>query len=90
MGPAAPQTQACDLRDASDRGLRRMLTFIEAFNNKLRSECLKAPWFMSLADAGEKLEDCRRHDNDDRPHSAIGYKVPSALHFADDATSPSS
>ena len=64
--------------------------FIEAFNSKLRSECLNAHWFMSLADASEKLEDWRRHYNDDRPHSAIGYNVPSALHFPGDATSPSS
>ena len=27
MGPAASQTQGYDLRDASDRGLRRMVTF---------------------------------------------------------------
>ena len=26
MGPAAPKTQTYDLRDASDRGLRRMVT----------------------------------------------------------------
>ena len=62
--------------------------FIEAFNSKLRSECLNAHWFMSLADAAEKLEDWRRHYNDDRPHSAIGYNVPSALHFPGGVTSP--
>ena len=62
--------------------------FIEAFNSTLRSECLNAHWFMSLADAAEKLEDWRRHYNDDRPHSAIGYNVPSALHFPDGVTSP--
>lgn len=45
--------------------------FIEAFNSKLRSERLNAHRFMSLADAAEKLEDSRRHYNDDRPHSAI-------------------
>ncbi|MFZ7094470.1 integrase core domain-containing protein [Primorskyibacter sp. 2E233] len=33
--------------------------FIEAFNSKLRSECLNAHWFMSLADAQEKLEGWR-------------------------------
>lgn len=33
---------------------------------------------MSLADAREKLEDWRRHYNEDRPHSAIGYNVPIA------------
>lgn len=53
--------------------------FIEAFNSKLRSECLNAHWFMSLADAREKLEDWHRHYNEDRPHSAIGYKVPFTL-----------
>lgn len=61
--------------------------FIEAFNSKLRSECLNAHWFISLADAAEKLENWRRYYNDDRPHSAIGYNVPSALHFPDGATS---
>ena len=45
--------------------------FIEAFNSKLRSECLNAHWFMILADAREKLETWRRHYNEDRPHSAI-------------------
>lgn len=40
---------------------------IEAFNSKLRSECLNAHWFMSLADAVEKLEDWRRRYNDDDP-----------------------
>lgn len=64
--------------------------FIEAFNSKLRAECLNAHWFMSLADATEKLEDWRRHYNDDRPHSAIGYNVSSALHFPDGVTSPPS
>ena len=33
--------------------------FIEAFNSKVRSECLNAHWFMSLDDAREKLETWR-------------------------------
>lgn len=37
--------------------------FIEAFNSKLRAECLNAHWFMSLSDAREKLEDWRRDYN---------------------------
>ncbi len=61
--------------------------FIEAFNSKLRSECLNAHWFMSLADAQEKLETWRRHYNEDRPHSAIGYNVPIALHYSGGAAS---
>jgi putative transposase len=47
-------------------------------------------WFMSLADAREKLEVWRRHYNEDRPHSAIGYNVPIAMHYPDGVTSPSS
>jgi putative transposase len=53
--------------------------FIEAFNGKLRQECLSAHWFLTLADAREKMEAWRRFYNEDRPHSAIGYKVPIAL-----------
>ncbi|WP_084713991.1 integrase core domain-containing protein [Thioclava pacifica] len=37
-------------------------------------------------DTLQKLEDWRRHYNDDRPHSAIGYNVTSALHFPDGVT----
>lgn len=32
---------------------------VQAFNSKLRAECLKVHWFMSLADARGKLEVCR-------------------------------
>ena len=53
--------------------------FIEAFNARLRAECLNAHWFLSLADAAEKLEVWRRDYNEQRPHSAIGNKVPAAL-----------
>ncbi|MBB1492728.1 transposase [Paracoccus sp. MC1862] len=64
--------------------------FTEAFENRLGSECLNRHWFISLADAAEKLENWRGRYNDDRPHSAIEYKVPSALHFPDGLTSPPS
>ena len=62
--------------------------FIEAFNSKLRAECLNAHWFLTLEDAREKLENWRRHYNEDRPHSAIGYNVPIALHNPDGVISP--
>ncbi len=62
--------------------------FIEAFNSKLRAECLNAHWFPSPADAREKLETWRRDYNDVRPHSAIAYKVPSALHNPGGVASP--
>jgi putative transposase len=62
--------------------------FIEAFNSKLRAECLNAHWFMDLADAREKLEAWRRDYNEVRPHSAIGYNVPIDVHIAGGAASP--
>jgi putative transposase len=39
------------------------------FNGRFRAECLNAHWFLSLADAREKMEDCR-------PHGAIDQKTP--------------
>ncbi len=65
-------------------------SFIEAFNSKLRAECLNAHRFMSLADALVKLEDWFRPYNEDRPHGAIGKNVPIAMHYRAGVTSPSS
>lgn len=53
--------------------------FIEAFNSKLRCECLNAHWFLNMQDACEKLERWRRHYNEERPHSAIGNIPPIML-----------
>jgi putative transposase len=64
--------------------------FIEAFNSKLRSECLNAHWFMSLDDARSKMEEWRRYYNEERPHSGIGQMTPVLLHNPGDAASPSS
>ena len=49
---------------------------IEAFNGRLRAECLNEHWFLSLEDARQKVESWRRHYNDDRPHSALGSLAP--------------
>ena len=64
--------------------------FIEAFNGRFRAECLNTHWFLTLADAAEKMEDWLRYYNEDRPHGAIGNKAPIHLHYREDATSPSS
>lgn len=53
------------------------------------SECLNAHWFLTLADAAEKLEAWRRYYNEERPHGAIGNKVPIMLTKSGGATSPS-
>ena len=63
--------------------------YIEAFNSKLRSECLNAHWFMGLEDTAEQLKAWRRDDNEERPHSAVGNNVPAALMKLPDASSPS-
>ncbi len=62
--------------------------FIEAFNGRLRAECLNAHWFLTLADAQEKLEDWRRYYNEDRPHGAIGNKPPILLQNPGGVSSP--
>jgi putative transposase len=54
--------------------------FIESLNGKFRAECLNASWFLSLDEARRKCEAWRRDYNEVRPHSAIGNKVPAALH----------
>ena len=53
-------------------------TLVEASSGST-AVCLSAHWFLTLADAREKMEAWRRFYNEDRPHSAIGYKVPIAL-----------
>ncbi len=62
--------------------------FAEAFNSRVRAECLAAHWFLSLADAREKLEAWRSHYNEDRLHGSIGQKPPIALHNSGGAASP--
>jgi putative transposase len=62
--------------------------FIEAFNGRLRAECLNTHWFLTLADAAEKLENWRRYYNEVRPHGAIGYKPPISLVNTGNAASP--
>ena len=49
---------------------------IEAFNSRFRQECLNEHWFLSVADAQEKVETWREHYNTERPHSALGNLAP--------------
>ncbi len=53
--------------------------FIEAFNGRFQAECLNTHWFLTLADAAEKLKAWRRYYNEDRPDGAIGNKPPISL-----------
>ncbi len=53
--------------------------YVEAFNGRLRQECLNASWFLSMADARHRIEEWRIDYNEDRPHSAIANLTPSAF-----------
>jgi putative transposase len=49
---------------------------VESFNGRLREECLNEHWFLSLDDAERNIEAWRRHYNESRPHSALGWATP--------------
>ena len=49
--------------------------YVESFNGRLRDECLNAR-FLSLTDAKAKIEAWRRHYNESRPHTALGWLTP--------------
>ena len=57
--------------------------FIEALNARVRAECLNASWFLSMADARDRIEEWRCQYNEDRSHSALSNLTPNA--FADQA-----
>jgi len=49
--------------------------FIESFNGRLRDEGLNVEWFVSLADARQKLAKFRAHYNHERPHSSLADRI---------------
>ena len=48
----------------------------ESFNGKFRDECLSLEWFRSRAEAKIVIEAWRKHYNNVRPHSSLGYLTP--------------
>ena len=50
--------------------------FIEAFNARVRQECLNRSWFLCLEDARAKIEAWRREYDTERPHGALGNLAP--------------
>ena len=48
----------------------------ESFNDKFRDECLSLEWFRSRAEAKVLIQTWRRHYNEVRPHSSLGYMTP--------------
>ena len=65
----------------------------ESFNGKFRDQHLSLQWFRNRADAKVSIEAWRRHFNEVRPHSSLGYLTPAAFkakHLADGAGGRSS
>lgn len=52
----------------------------KSFKGTLRDECLSIEWFRSRAEAKVVIEAWRRHYNDGRPHSSLGYLTPTEFH----------
>lgn len=50
--------------------------YVESFNARLRDELLNGEIFCSLREAQIIIEQWRRHYNQERPHSSLGYKPP--------------
>jgi putative transposase len=53
--------------------------FIESFNGSFRDECLNVNWFLSLADAQEKIAAFKDDYNGFRPHSALCGLTPNQV-----------
>jgi transposase InsO family protein len=50
--------------------------YVESFNARLRDELLNGEVFHTIAEARVLIERWRRHYNEERPHSALGYRPP--------------
>ena len=52
---------------------------VESFNGRLREECLNASWFGNLWEARQRIAAWKEEYNEERPHSALGYRTPAAF-----------
>lgn len=50
--------------------------FCESMNGKFRNECLNQPWFRTFDEARYEIDSWRKHYNNVRPHSSLGYQSP--------------
>ncbi len=50
--------------------------FCEAFNGRVRAECLNVSWFLSMTDAIDRIEEWKKHYSNDRPHTSLGNLTP--------------
>jgi putative transposase len=56
--------------------VRKPNQIIEAFNSRVRDECLNEHAFLDLKDAREKIDEWHWRYNNINPHSALGMKSP--------------
>ena len=49
---------------------------MEALNTRFRQECLNEHWFLSVADAQERVDAWREDYNQVRPHSSLQNMTP--------------
>jgi putative transposase len=66
-------------RHSSTRGKPWQNGADESFNGKFRDQHLSLQWFRNRADAKVSIEQWRRHYNEIRPHSSLGYLTPVAF-----------
>jgi len=59
---------------------------VESFNGRFRDECLNPSWFRNVVDGREKIGAWKWEYNQQRPHSALGYRTPAE--FAAQAEAP--
>ncbi len=81
--PGLPETGCLESRWTSPGPEPTNNGLIEAFNRKLRAECLNTHWFMSLADAHQKLQDWSKTLQQGPSPQRDGYNVPFAMHYHD-------
>ncbi len=62
---------------------------IKAFNGRFRADPLNTHWFLTFADAREKMDEGRRYYSEDRPRGAVSKKPPFTPMNSGDAPSPS-
>ena len=53
--------------------------FCESFNGTFRDNCLNQHWFMSIKEARTVINEWRKHYNEERPHSSLGYQPPATF-----------
>lgn len=79
MSPCAGRRSARLTGTNIQPGKPQQNAFIEAFNSRLRDECLNEHVFTSLGEAQRIIEAWRIDYNTSRPHSAIGNQTPAAF-----------